>query len=104
MILSTYKDIYKRNPSLFKGQFSLSPLSFLMAELFDSFEHKDVLECMTLLGANHIDNYNNSFILKLYENYANQAFMAQMHTQNTKFFFEFAKSWPMFLRNNAILN
>ena len=104
MILSTYKDIYKRNPSLFQGQFSLSPLSFLMAELFDSFEHKDVLECMTLLGATQIDNYNNSFILKLYENYANQAFMAQMHTQNTKFFFEFAKSWPMFLRNNAILN
>lgn len=73
MILENYKDIYRRDPSLFEGvkhTYSLSPLSSLMAELFDSFEHKDVLECMNLLGATRIDNYSNNFILKLYENYA----------------------------------
>jgi len=30
--------------------------------------------------------------------------MAQMYDQNPKFFFEFSKAWPRFLRNNAILN
>ena len=78
MILQTYKDIYKRSASLFedrKHMYSLSPLSALMAELFDSFEHKDVLECLNLLGTKNIDNYSNSFILKLYENYASQTFM-----------------------------
>jgi hypothetical protein len=30
--------------------------------------------------------------------------MAQMYIQNPKFFFEFSKAWPIFLRNNAILN
>lgn len=107
MILQNYKDIFKREPSLFDDKvnsFSLSPLSSLMAEVFDSFEHKDVLECMHLLGATCIDHYSNNFILKLYENYAQQAFMAQMYNQNTKFFFEFSKAWPIFLRNNAILN
>lgn len=41
-----------------------------MVELFDSFEHKDVLECMQLLGPTTIDNYSEEFIMKLYENYA----------------------------------
>lgn len=107
MILHTYKDIYKRDPSIFedeKHSYSLSPLSSLMAEIFDSFEHNDVLECMHLLGTRKIDNYSNSFILKLYENYATQQFMSQLHEQNPKFFFEFSKAWPVFLRNNAILN
>jgi len=46
-----------------------------MAELFETFEHQDVLNCMNLQG-NNIDNYSEEFILKLYENYAQQAFMA----------------------------
>jgi hypothetical protein len=49
-----------------------------MAELFETFEHQDVLSCMNLQGSN-IDNYSEEFILKLYENYAQQAFMAQMY-------------------------
>jgi hypothetical protein len=30
--------------------------------------------------------------------------MAQMFDQNSPFFLEFAKAWPKFLRNTAILN
>lgn len=75
-----------------------------MAQLFDSFEHQDVLNCMNLLSGSNIDNYSEEFIVKLYENYAQQAFMAQVYDQNPKFFFEFSKAWPRFLRNNAILN
>jgi hypothetical protein len=59
---------------------------------------------MNLLSGSNIDNYSEEFILKLYENYAQQAFMAQMYDQNPKFFLEFSKAWPRFLRNNAILN
>lgn len=49
-----------------------------MAELFDSFEHQDVLTCLHLLGSTNIDNYGEDFILKLYENYSQQSFMAQV--------------------------
>jgi hypothetical protein len=50
-----------------------------MAQLFDTFEHQDVLNCMNLLSDSNIDNYSEEFIVKLYENYAQQAFMAQMY-------------------------
>lgn len=45
MILDIYKQIYARQPALFGSEhsYSLSPLSSLMAELFDSFQHQDVL-------------------------------------------------------------
>lgn len=41
MILDIYKQIYARQPALFGSEhsYSLSPLSSLMAELFDSFQH-----------------------------------------------------------------
>jgi hypothetical protein len=41
-----------------------------MTEIFDSFEHKDVVECLHLLGPISIDNYSEEFIVKLYENYS----------------------------------
>jgi hypothetical protein len=49
---------------------------------------------MNLLTGTKIDNYAEEFIMKLYENYAQQAFMAQMYDSNPKFFFEFSKAWP----------
>ena len=59
MILDIYKQIYARQPALFGSEhsYSLSPLSSLMAELFDSFQHQDVLECLHLLGSQNLDNY-----------------------------------------------
>ena len=84
MILETYKQIFGRNPSLFGNgyNFSLSPLSSVMAELFDTFEHNDVLLCLKILGSSKIDNYGEEMIVKLYENYSQQTFMAKLYNQN----------------------
>jgi len=41
-----------------------------MTEIFDSFEHKDVVDSLHLLGPVSIDTYSEEFIMKLYENYS----------------------------------
>ena len=53
-----------------------------MAELFDTFEHNDVLLCLKILGSSKIDNYGEEMIVKLYENYSQQTFMAKLYNQN----------------------
>lgn len=83
--MKKYFEMYERNPQLFGDEhniYSLAPLSAMMADLFDSFEHSEVLECMQLLGAKNIDNYSEDFIMKLYENYAQMAFMEKMNQTN----------------------
>ena len=87
-----------------KQEYSLAPLSNLIAEIFDSAEHSKILDCLKMLGSHSIDNYGEDLIFKLYEKYSSAPFMSQMHNDNPKFFFEFSKAWPQFLKNNAILN
>lgn len=57
-----------------------------------------------MLGADNVDNYSETFIKKLYEKYSSPEKYEEMFKSNSKFFYEFAKSWPHFLKNNAILN
>lgn len=76
----------------------------MITQIFDNLQHEEVLQCMQVLGHTKIDNYSEEFILKLYENYADRDFMERMFSNDSDFFFQFAKAWPSFLRNNAILN
>jgi hypothetical protein len=57
-----------------------------MADLFDTFEHKEILECLKVLGSTSIDNYSEELITKLYDNYAQKTFMAKMYDENHDFF------------------
>lgn len=59
---------------------------------------------MQILGNEKVDNYHEQFIKKLYERYSQGSIIEKMSTQNQKFFFTFAKHWPHFLKNNAMLN
>lgn len=43
-------------------------------------------------------------IEKLFNKYTNPLFISQMYAQNSSFFMEFAKAWPQFLRNPALLS
>jgi hypothetical protein len=69
-----------------------------------------------LLGNEKVENYDEDFIKYLFEKYSSQQVIDNMASNNSKFFFKFAKHWPCtyflnfltfsidFLRNNALLH
>ena len=56
-----------------------------------------------MLGSEKVENYNETFIKKLYERYTLPQVIDNMATYNQKFFLKFAKHWPHFLKNNDLL-
>ncbi|CDW77558.1 UNKNOWN [Stylonychia lemnae] len=97
------KEIENENP-LNHEKIILSPLSKLMADVIEDMSADEVMECLKILGNQKLDNYHEDFIKQLYEKYSSQQVIDEMYSNNQKFFFKFAKSWPNFLKNNAILN
>jgi len=81
----------------------LGPLSAIVAELFEELDQHKMLKCLRVLGSK-IDNYDVKLIEKLFNKYTNPLFISQMYAQNQSFFMEFAKAWPQFLRNPALLS
>ena len=59
--------------------------------------------CLEILGSDKVENYHESFIKKLYERYSAPSVIENMAIHNQKFFLKFAKHWPHFLKNNAML-
>lgn len=83
----------------------LRPLSKLMADLFEyQTSDADILAYFQILGATKVDNYQEDFIKKLYERYSQPEVVALMADGNPKFFLQFAKAWPHFLRNSVMLD
>lgn len=82
----------------------MSPLSYLMTEVMDQYNDEEVLQCLEILGSDKVDNYHEEFIKKLYERYSPSHVIDQMASSNQRFFLKFARNWPHFLKNNAILN
>jgi hypothetical protein len=96
-------DISKRSPELCRDSYSLGPLASVISELYNKFNHRQILECLRLLGPSNLDNYSEDLIVKLYENYSQHNFIAKLYDQDADFFMEFSKAWPTFMRNNAIM-
>jgi predicted metalloendopeptidase len=61
------------------------------------------MESIRLLGTENLDNYCEELIVKLYENYSQHSFIEKLFEKDQGFFLEFAKVWPTFMRNNAIM-
>lgn len=79
MILKKYEHIYRQQPELLKRpEASLSPLSYLMAEVLDEYTDEEVLMCLEMLGSDKVDNYHESFIKKLYERYSSASVIDTM--------------------------
>lgn len=71
MILKKYEALFRHKPELLKlPEASLNPLSFLMAELFETYTDEEVILCLQLLGSDKVDNYHETFIKKLYDRYS----------------------------------
>lgn len=105
MVLKKYENVYHQEPALLKRpEASLSPLSYLMAEVLDKYTDEEVQKCLEILGSDKVENYHETFIKKLYERYSPANVIDQMATNNQKFFLKFAKHWPHFLKNNAMLH
>ena len=60
--------------------------------------------CLEILGNEKVDNYHEEFIKRLYERYSYPSVIDNMANANQRFFLRFAKHWPHFLKNNALLN
>lgn len=75
-----------------------------MSEVLDQYTDEEVLMCLEMLGSEKVENYHEEFIKKLYERYQSSSVIDNMATNNQKFFLKFAKLWPHFLKNNAMLN
>jgi hypothetical protein len=104
-ILKLYEGMFHQKPDLLKRpEASLSPLSYLMAQVFDKYKDEDVLTWLQMLGSEKVENYHETFIKKLYERYTLPQVIDNMATYNQKFFLKFAKHWPHFLKNNDLLN
>ena len=105
LIFDMYKGAFNRNPDLFRKhkEYSLSPLSNLMAELFDDFNAQDALNCLQILGNNALENYSEDLIVKMYDRFSSSQQIAFLYADDQKFFLEFAKAWPKFMKNNAII-
>ena len=71
--------------------------------MFDKYKDEDVLTWLKMLGSEKVENYNETFIKKLYERYTLPQVIDNMATYNQKFFLKFAKHWPHFLKNNDLL-
>jgi hypothetical protein len=105
LVLKKYQNLFHQQPELLKRpEASLSPLSYLMAEVLDQYNDEQVLLCLEMLGSEKVENYHEEFIKKLYERYSPAHVIDNMATNNQKFFLKFAKHWPHFLKNNAMLN
>jgi transcription elongation factor GreA-like protein len=75
-----------------------------MAEVLERYgSDEEVLKCLEILGNEKVDNYHEEFIKKLYERYSQGQIIENMATHNPKLFLRFAKHWPHFLKNNALL-
>lgn len=59
--------------------------------------------CLQILGQ-HVENYSESFITKLYDKYSETDQLAKLNEENPKSFYKLASSWPQFLKNNAIID
>jgi len=104
-ILKLYEGMYHQKPEMLRRpEASLSPLSYLMAQVFDKYKDEDVLTWLQMLGSEKVENYHETFIKKLYERYTMPQVIDNMATYNQKFFLKFAKHWPHFLKNNDLLN
>lgn len=79
-------------------------MSEIISQVFDKLDHNQVLDCLKVLGNENFDNYDKKLIQKLFRKYVSTQTMEQLYDSNSKFFFEFAKAWPMFLTNNSLLN
>lgn len=60
--------------------------------------------CLEMLGSDKVDNYHEDFIKRLYERYSQTSIIDNLATYNQRFLLKFAKHWPHFLKNNALLN
>ena len=105
MIFQMYKEVFSRDPELFSGakSFGLSPLSVVMADLFDEMSFDDRMRCLEMLGAHSIDNYTEDFISKLYEAYSQESQVQSLMDEGIDDFVHLADVWPKFLQNNVLL-
>jgi len=104
-IFDMYSSIFDRNPTLFKEhkEYSLSPLSNLISELFQEFSPERALKSLQILGNTTIDNYSEEMIVKMYNRFSSTEQISLLKANDQKFFLEFAKAWPKFMKNNAIM-
>ena len=105
LIFDMFKEVFDRNPDLFHKhkEYNLQPLSNLMAEIFDELSPKDALMCLQILGNKQLENYSEDLIVKLYDRFSSEQQIAFLYAEDQTFFLQFAKAWPKFMRNNAIM-
>lgn len=54
----------------------------MISQLYNTFNHKQIVECLRLLGPSNLDNYSEDLIVKLYENYSQHNFVAKLYAEN----------------------
>lgn len=59
--------------------------------------------CLQILGQ-HVENYSESFITKLYDKFSETDQLTKLNEENPKSFYKLASNWPQFLKNNAIID
>ena len=104
-LFDMYVDVFDRKPEIFRDQsYTLQPLSVLVAEIFDKLTPLEVMLSLRMLGNMQIENYSESLIEMLINNYSEEEKVKQIFMEDFALFTDFAEVWPKFLSNKPLID